>query len=115
MEACQCPSSNYLCHPVLGCICQPRYSGPNCSTPAPVTASWPYTHLDNTDTSKEVSLYVGLFVAVVLTMALVIAIIIYWQKKTFRKLKTRRENAYSSEQRGKIWHSDINLETVDSS
>ena len=59
--ACQCPSHNYLCHPVqrirktivnhckniwlqvLGCVCQPRYSGSNCSTPLPI---YGYSALD---------------------------------------------------------------------
>ena len=105
-QACECPSTNYLCHPVLGCICQPRYSGPNCSTPAPISAVWPYTDLVLTDTGSEASLYVGLIVACLLIVAVVGVLVTFWQKRKFRQLKTRRENAYNSEQRGKIWHTD---------
>ena len=26
-EACRCQTENHLCHPTLGCICQPRFDG----------------------------------------------------------------------------------------
>ena len=30
-QACRCQNDNYLCHPTLGCVCQPSFHGPNCS------------------------------------------------------------------------------------
>ena len=100
-QACECPSTNYLCHPVLGCICQPRYSGHNCSTPAPISAMWPYTDLVLNE-DYDGHLFIGLFVAVVLIGFVGGAVYILWNKKKIRQLKTARENNYNSEQRGKI-------------
>ena len=67
---------------------------------------WPYTDLVLTDTQSEASLYVGLIVACLLIAAAAGVLVTFWQKRKFRQLKTRRENAYNSEQRGKIWHRD---------
>ena len=104
-KACECPNTNYLCHPVLGCICQPRYSGHNCSTPAPISAVWPYTDLILNE-ENDSPLYIALFVAVVLIAIIGGAVFILRKKKKIRQLKTTRENNYNSEQRGRIWHSD---------
>ena len=34
LRACQCPSSNYVCDPVKGCVCRPGFAGVDCATPA---------------------------------------------------------------------------------
>ena len=74
MHPCECPNENFVCDPVLGCVCRIGFVGPNCED---------IFKIDGLKNTSRSTFY--LFVAILLFFSLVG--LIYYYKKRERELK----------------------------
>ena len=93
-RACRCRNENYVCHPTLGCVCQPTLHGPNCST-----AIWQENPAATQPTLGEhqeggAGTAVGIILTI-LILSLTITVTVYYRKR-FYSLKTQMSHVHYS-------------------
>ena len=95
-SACTCSSDSFLCHPVLGCVCQPRYSGPNCSTPLSIYAQYLYNNQNQSSGAGAGAVYIGVFICLLVFIAAATLIFLRF-RKGLNILKSQHASGYYSE------------------
>ena len=95
-SACTCSSDSFLCHPVLGCVCQPRYSGPNCSTPLSIYAQYLYNNQNQSSGAGAGAVYIGVFICLLVFIAAATLIFLRF-RKGLNILKSQHASGYYTE------------------